>query len=175
MEWNGTEQSQLSLLMVYCNTVHIPSNLCKSGKFWGILLHISVNCHAVNRVSFMPCAAVAELMYWWYVYVVECWGGLRQLGSNNTKQTAIARKSALTCSATVHPWRPLCAVYVCRYLLCVLAYVLEMSHYTEEHMYTHTSLVTHISLYLYACTHKCLPHTQPISMHMDCNTYTYTR
>ena len=84
-----------------------------------------------------------------------------QLGRNNTKQKAIARKSALTCSATVHPWRPLSAVYVCRYLLCVLAYVLEMSHYTEDHMYTHPYLAghTHWLVFIRMYTYVSVYHT----------------
>ena len=41
---------------------------------------------------------------------------------------------------------------------CVLPHVLEMSHYTEEHMYTHTSL-SHTSASIYTHVHISVYHT----------------
>ena len=92
-----------------------------------------------------------------------------QLASNKTKQT---------CSKEICLWHVQlpcihdgpCVVYVCRYLLFVLAYVLAMSHYTEEHI----PLWPHTSACIYTHVHKCLLHTQPISMHMDCHTYLHS-
>ena len=50
-------------------------------------------------------------------------------------------------------------VHVCRYLLCVLAYVLGPSHYTEEHMYS-IPLWLHTSACIYTHVHISVYNTQ---------------